>query len=33
VEVLEPIPTDSWSKDTIADHVAEVRKVMGSALS
>ncbi len=33
VEVLEPIPTDSWSKDTIDDHVAEVRKVMGSALS
>ena len=33
VKVLEPIPTDSWSKDTIDDHVAEVRKVMGSALS
>ena len=33
VEVLEPIPTDSWSKDTIDDHVAEVRKVMASALS
>jgi len=28
VEVLEPIPIDSWSKDTIDDHVAEVRKVM-----
>jgi 1-acyl-sn-glycerol-3-phosphate acyltransferase len=33
VEVLEPISTDSWSKDTIDNHVAEVRKVMGSALS
>ena len=33
VEVLEPIPTDSWSKDTIDDHISEVRKVMASALS
>ena len=33
VEVLEPIPTDFWSKDTIDDHVAEVRKVMASTLS
>jgi 1-acyl-sn-glycerol-3-phosphate acyltransferase len=33
VEVLEPIPTDSWSKDTIDDHISEVRKVMSSALS
>jgi len=32
VEVLEPIPTDSWSKDTIDDHVTEVRKVMATAL-
>jgi 1-acyl-sn-glycerol-3-phosphate acyltransferase len=33
VEVLEPISTDSWSKDTIDDHISEVRKVMASALS
>jgi 1-acyl-sn-glycerol-3-phosphate acyltransferase len=33
VEVLEPIPTDSWNKDTIDDHVTEVRKIMASALS
>ena len=33
VEILEPIPTESWSKSTIDDHVTEVRKVMASALS
>ena len=33
VEVLEPIPTDSWSKDTIDDHISEVRRIMVSALS
>ena len=32
VEVLEPIPTDSWSKGTNDDHISEVRKVMASAL-
>jgi 1-acyl-sn-glycerol-3-phosphate acyltransferase len=33
VEVLEPIPTGSWSKGTVDNHVTEVRKVMASALS
>jgi 1-acyl-sn-glycerol-3-phosphate acyltransferase len=33
VEVLEPIPTGSWSKGTVDNHVTEVRRVMASALS
>ena len=32
VEVLEPISTDSWTKDTLEDHIDEVRTVMASAL-
>ena len=32
VEVLEPISTDSWTKDTLEDNIDEVRTVMASAL-
>ena len=32
VEVLEPISTDYWTKDTLEDHIDEVRTVMASAL-
>jgi 1-acyl-sn-glycerol-3-phosphate acyltransferase len=32
VEVLDPIKTDNWTKETIDDHVEQVKAVMSSAL-
>ncbi len=32
VEVLEPIPTDSWSADRVAEHAEAVRQVIAAAL-
>jgi hypothetical protein len=32
VEVLDPIQTDTWTKETIEEHVEQVKAVMTSAL-
>ncbi len=33
VEVLDPIETDKWSKDTVDDHVEHVKSIMAKSLA
>ena len=33
VEVLDPIETDKWSKDTVDDHVEHVKSIMTKSLA
>ena len=33
VEVLDPIETDKWSKDTVDNHVEHVKSIMAKSLA